>query len=502
MKMPCPNAVTCPGSDSPIANFSSEAPDQTIYLAINWGTDDPPGTRFPPGNPDCVIFAESLLNRQEAEQCGGFAQIECRNGVPIFELQPTCTVTPSNPSGPPVLPFNPAHPTGPSLAGFSGFSCAAESYSFTLSAYSANPPVVFAVTDGALPDGLILDAGGLLHGTPTTPGDYSFTVTVTDASHLSDSKPMSFMVLGITNDSPLPDITACETCSIQIGSGGGGSLFEITDGSLPGGLSMDEFGLITGIPNAASVGTTTFTVTVTDEFFNSCSKKLDLTVKAPTTPCFSSGNPPDADTTPATPYSFQLIPTKPTTSAYNYTISAGALPTGLSINSATGLISGQATTPGTYTFTVALTGVCWPCSTQYTMDAKCQPLISDTPPSPPPLTTSAVGTVTSGPFYIIQRTGANKVFNFGTSATINSSDTLGESWGFQIWNDETNVMVAQGGGNSGGGGPADHCSQSTGDNSSTYSMESCVRYKIVPFLILSGTNPFNCSSTINYTTSW
>lgn len=50
----------------------------------------------------------------------------------------------------------------------------------TLSGSGGSAPYVFTVTGGALPAGLSLSAGGVLTGTPTTPGSYSFTVTATD----------------------------------------------------------------------------------------------------------------------------------------------------------------------------------------------------------------------------------------------------------------------------------------------------------------------------------
>lgn len=50
------------------------------------------------------------------------------------------------------------------------------SYSHTFTA-SGNPPPTFSVTAGILPPGLALEgSSGVLSGTPTTPGSYTFTV--------------------------------------------------------------------------------------------------------------------------------------------------------------------------------------------------------------------------------------------------------------------------------------------------------------------------------------
>ena len=358
---------SCPGTDNPVANFSSEAPDQTIWLSTNYGFYQPPGTVFPPGNPDCVVFAQSSVNVGDANDCGQFAQLECVNGVQIYEPSPTCIVTPSGPSGPTnhPLPFTPGHADKPDLSGFNGFSCNDQDYSFSIPLVGGAPPVALTVTDGNLPPGLTLAPDGTLSGHPTSPGSFTFTVTATDANNHSSSKVMHFTVLGIS--SSIPSVEACIPCSVQIQGGGGADTFEVTRGSLPTGLSMDEFGLITGTPDGSSVGNNIFTVTVTDNFFNSCSQQVVMQVTPATGTCFSNGNPPDADSTPGNPYFFQLIPTKPATTAYQYNVVFGALPPGLSINSTTGLISGQATTPGSYPFTVFLSGVCQPCSQDFTI---------------------------------------------------------------------------------------------------------------------------------------
>jgi uncharacterized repeat protein (TIGR01451 family) len=58
----------------------------------------------------------------------------------------------------------------------------AADYQTTLSAVLvACPPASWTVAGGALPPGLSLDSSGVIHGTPTQAGPYSFTVKVTDA---------------------------------------------------------------------------------------------------------------------------------------------------------------------------------------------------------------------------------------------------------------------------------------------------------------------------------
>lgn len=55
-------------------------------------------------------------------------------------------------------------------------------YSQTLTASGGAAPYTFTVTGGALPPGLTLAASGLLSGTPTTAGTFTFTVRGTDVN--------------------------------------------------------------------------------------------------------------------------------------------------------------------------------------------------------------------------------------------------------------------------------------------------------------------------------
>jgi hypothetical protein len=55
-------------------------------------------------------------------------------------------------------------------------------YSTTLSALGGVLPYTWAVTAGSLPTGLSLSASGAITGTPSSPGNFSFTVQVTDAT--------------------------------------------------------------------------------------------------------------------------------------------------------------------------------------------------------------------------------------------------------------------------------------------------------------------------------
>jgi hypothetical protein len=77
------------------------------------------------------------------------------------------------------------------------------SYSTTLSAAGGTAPYKWSLSEGSdLPDGLDLDTNGTVSGTPTTDGDYDFTVRVTDAGVDTTTKELSIKVLPADIDPP------------------------------------------------------------------------------------------------------------------------------------------------------------------------------------------------------------------------------------------------------------------------------------------------------------
>jgi Putative Ig domain len=68
-------------------------------------------------------------------------------------------------------------------------------YSQTLLASGGTPSYNWSVTAGSLPAGLSLAAGGVLSGTPTAAGSFSFTVTVTDSGSPAQSRSAALSIL-------------------------------------------------------------------------------------------------------------------------------------------------------------------------------------------------------------------------------------------------------------------------------------------------------------------
>ena len=95
-------------------------------------------------------------------------------------------------------------------------------YEATLQAIGGSPPYTWAITGGALPDGLSLQQGsGVISGTPTKAGTFNFTVGVTDDEGSTATRNLS--------------ITITETLIYQltVSSSQGGSVINPGEGVFP-----------------------------------------------------------------------------------------------------------------------------------------------------------------------------------------------------------------------------------------------------------------------------
>jgi hypothetical protein len=148
--------------------------------------------------------------------------------------------------------------------------------------------------------------------------------------------------------------TAGTAASVQVNATdtAGGTLAYAATG-LPAGLSIDaSTGLISGTPTAA--GTASVTVTATDSTGPSGSAAFTWTVNAVAGNTVTVANPGNQTGTVGTAASLQVVASD-SASGQTLSYSATGLPAGLSINSASGLISGTPTAAGTSSVTVTAT---------------------------------------------------------------------------------------------------------------------------------------------------
>ena len=140
----------------------------------------------------------------------------------------------------------------------------------------------------------------------------------------------------------------------QIVSASGGAApyaYSIASGVLPTGLSLNSLtGAITGTPTG--IGTFNFTIQGTDA--NGCpgSRPYVIVITAAICPAITLNPASLPGVIVGTPY-FQTISASGGLAPYTYSVASGSLPAGLSLNPATGTITGTVNTVGNFNFSIA-----------------------------------------------------------------------------------------------------------------------------------------------------
>ncbi len=233
-------------------------------------------------------------------------------------------------------------------------------YATTLIAIGGTKPYAWTISAGSLPAGLTLNAAsGSISGTSTQSGSFSVTIQAKDAStpQQTAGKVLSLHVAAAV--SPVQIVTT-SLVGGQVSSAYGATVtatggttpysWSISAGALPNGLTLSGAGQISGTPTAA--GTSTFTVKVTDASTpaKTATASLSIVIAAAPVPPVQVTTTSLAGGQVSGAYSATVAASGGTT-PYSWSVSAGALPNGLTLSGA-GQISGTPTTSGTVSFTV------------------------------------------------------------------------------------------------------------------------------------------------------
>src|ERR1700728_1569465 len=234
-------------------------------------------------------------------------------------------------------------------------------YTASLSAIGGAAPYQWNLASGILPSGIQLQtSSGVIGGKSALPGSYPFSVQVTDASGHSATAAFSLTVtvpavataLTIINSAlPAADVSISYTTSLSAIGGVKPYQWNLVSGVLPSGIQLQTSSGVIGGKSALS-GSYPFSVQVTDASGHSATAAFSLAVAAPPVA------PTLAITNSALPAADVSIPYTASLSAvgglapYHWNLKSGILPSGIQLNSSSGVISGMTAAPGSYPLSI------------------------------------------------------------------------------------------------------------------------------------------------------
>jgi hypothetical protein len=226
-------------------------------------------------------------------------------------------------------------------------------------------PETWRVADGALPPGVVPNrTTGTISGVPTAAGTYNFTISVEDGSSPPRTGQRAYTLTVL----PMLQLSSTATparlnvpYSFTLGLSGGVPPFVFSATGLPDGLTLEPgTGIISGTPAVANLGAEV-QVTVVDSGDPVQTATATITLRVqPRGVAIQTTTLPDGQL--GVEYFEQIVAIlglRP----YEWAITSGALPDGLTLQNVTGVIWGTPTQAGTFAFTAQVTDGDDPAST-------------------------------------------------------------------------------------------------------------------------------------------
>ena len=236
-------------------------------------------------------------------------------------------------------------------------------YSGSLTATGGVPPYEWSIA-GALPPGLSLNPStGIISGTPTTDGTFSFVVNVKETRPAGDNSAFTGTAAFTIVVGKQPELTVTLdplTGTVNVPFNGvagatGGTApykFEKLAGNFPSGVSLNSSGTLSGTPTA--VGTFAVSIQATDSkgATGTGNFSIEIASESPITVTLEGGGAGEV----GEPFTDGVLTATGGTPPYTFRDASSVLATaGLSVGSSTGAITGTPTQAGTFTFNAEAT---------------------------------------------------------------------------------------------------------------------------------------------------
>lgn len=324
-----PADPTNPGPSSLFPKYSAEDPDKDIFIGRNYR----PFPDFPPLGSNwtavgCVGWCLSTISQEDANLCAQRQAAMCVAGDWPVEIANPTPAGNRPPDSPDFIPR--PRELFPNQEQSATFTCPDGS------------PFTFTVAAGTF---LALS---------------QVAANLMALSYATNQAVVNRLCFGpISNDGCCVG-NVC-TSVITISSGNTPLTLTIASGSLPSGLLMQQNetqAIISG--EATAVGTYTFMLQAMDSKGHTMQKQYTIYVEG----IVNTSLPP---ATVGSPYSATLLPDGPTSGSITWNVLLGSLPSGLTLDINTGIISGTPTSTGISTFTILMTDNRVDCQEQFTI---------------------------------------------------------------------------------------------------------------------------------------
>ncbi|MFK7698670.1 autotransporter domain-containing protein [Pseudomonas caspiana] len=334
-------ALAAPDANNVTATVAANSSGNPITLALTGGTATSVAVASNPLHGVATANGTSMTYTPTAGYSGTDSFTYTANNATGSSSPATVSITVTQPT----LALTPSSLPGGQIG---------TSYSQSFSAAGGTAPYSYA-SSGTVPTGLNFDsANGVLNGTPTSVGSYNFTITVTDHHGATGSTAYSVNIsagaLPVAGAVSATVAANASTPVILALSGGSASSVAVASAPLHGSAIASGTS-ITYTPMTGYSGTDSFTYTASNASGTSSSATVSLTVTAPTlvlTP--AAGTLPSGQA--GMTYS-QSLSTSGGSAPYRY--AGTGVPTGLSLDSVNGTLSGTPVSAGTYNLSVSVT---------------------------------------------------------------------------------------------------------------------------------------------------
>jgi len=243
----------------------------------------------------------------------------------------------------------------------------ASAYSTNLTVNGGRPPyAVPTLASGALPPGMTINATSgittgtfILSGTPSAPGNYTFTLNASDSAVPKNTANRTFTLsvkpypMTLTGPDSITGQKFVPISPVQYLAANGTASYKWSMNSTVTGLSINATtGVVSGTPTVAA-GNYTTNITVTDSLTpvnQSLTKTVSVIIQPVPALVWTTTSPlPPGQVAYAYTTNLTVGGGRP---GYTYALSNGTLPLGLALNNSTGVISGTPTQVGTANFTI------------------------------------------------------------------------------------------------------------------------------------------------------